>query len=298
VLSGNRHVGSNPTLSANSLTFGSVVGGSGGLQSRRVSLGSPRAGANPATLSSLTLRFGRRRFGWSSVNAASRSARRERGESRNVGTTGAQDKAVPDVDANQAILLPGLTAYQHRATGDIRPRLLDGHFTLLSASGATESVGVDVFRAISPVAVLLVETSAVTVHTRLSARAADAPRVELIQRLAEREHAVAVHRQPLRASARGRRRASGAICRFETRELTTTLSRRTSAYLLACRSASRRSPCGASSREVMASPSRLAPSPANVTCSGVFNNGRLPTRAPFAQTWRSASDRVPVYAVA
>jgi len=58
---------------------------------------------------------------------------------------------------------------------------------LLSTSGAIEGVGLDVFRAISPVAVLLVETSAATVHARLSARAADAPSIELIQRLAERE---------------------------------------------------------------------------------------------------------------
>jgi adenylate kinase len=112
---------------------------------------------------------------------------REASSTDHVVTIGAQDKVVPDVDANQAVLLRGLTAYQRRAASDARLLLLDGHFALLGASGAIESVGLDVFRAISPIAVLLVETSAVTVHARLSARAADAPRIELIQRLAERE---------------------------------------------------------------------------------------------------------------
>ena len=47
MLSGNRHVGSNPTLSANSLTFGSVVGGSGRLQASRHSLRSSRSARIP-----------------------------------------------------------------------------------------------------------------------------------------------------------------------------------------------------------------------------------------------------------
>src|SRR5258705_13818706 len=65
---------------------------------------------------------------------------REASSADHVVTVGTQDKAVPDVDANQAILLRGLAAYQRRTAFDIRPLLLDGHFTLVSASGAIESV--------------------------------------------------------------------------------------------------------------------------------------------------------------
>ena len=104
-----------------------------------------------------------------------------------VVTVGAQDKAVPNVDENQAVLLRGLRAYRDRTPRDGRLLLLDGHFTLLDAQGQVVEVSSDVFKAIAPVAVLLVEANARMVHERLAARATDAPSLEIIERLAERE---------------------------------------------------------------------------------------------------------------
>lgn len=112
---------------------------------------------------------------------------REAAFTDHIVTVGPQDKAVPDVSANQTFLLRGLAEYQRRTSGDTNFLLLDGHFTLLNSTGTIESVSLDVFRAIAPVAVLLVETSAVTVHKRLSLRATDAPSIDVIRRLAERE---------------------------------------------------------------------------------------------------------------
>ena len=48
-------------------------------------------------------------------------------------------------------------------------------------------VPLEVFKAIAPVALLLVEAPSITVHGRLASRAADPPSVETIERLAERE---------------------------------------------------------------------------------------------------------------
>ncbi len=61
-----------------------------------------------------------------------------------VVTTGAQDKAVPDVDRNQAVLLRGLSAY---LAADDRPLLLDGHFTLIDPSGGIVEIPAEVFAA-------------------------------------------------------------------------------------------------------------------------------------------------------
>ena len=117
---------------------------------------------------------------------------REAAAPSHVVTVGPQDKAVPDVAESQAVLLRGLSAYRQRAAGDGRPLLLDGHFTLLNASGDVVDVPTDVFRAIAPVAVLLVEATARTVQERLAARATDAPSLEIIERLAERERQRAI----------------------------------------------------------------------------------------------------------
>ena len=67
-------------------------------------------------------------------------------------------KAVPNVDANQLLLLRGLAVYQARNSG---PLLLDGHFVLLTPDGAIAEIPVTVYEAIAPVAVLLVEADAV-----------------------------------------------------------------------------------------------------------------------------------------
>jgi adenylate kinase len=112
---------------------------------------------------------------------------REAASPGHVVTVGAQDKAVPDVDANQAVLLRGLVAYQARTIRDARPLLLDGHFTLMNQARVIVPVPAAVFAAIGPVAVVLVEADATVVHERLAARAPEAPSVDVIVRLTERE---------------------------------------------------------------------------------------------------------------
>ena len=94
---------------------------------------------------------------------------REAADASHVVTVGAQDKAVPDVDANQAMLLRGLEAYRAR-TGDVGLLLLDGHFALADAGGTPVDVPLAVFRKIGPGAVLLVETDPAMVHRRLAGR--------------------------------------------------------------------------------------------------------------------------------
>lgn len=119
---------------------------------------------------------------------------REAAATDHVVTVGAQDKAVPDVEANQAVLLRGLAAYQDRTADDVWPFLLDGHFTLTNPAGDIVDVPSAVFAAIAPIAVLLVETDAALVQQRLAARALDAPSEGVIARLAvrERERATAI----------------------------------------------------------------------------------------------------------
>jgi len=112
---------------------------------------------------------------------------REAAASTHVVTVGAQDKQVPDVDANQAVILAGLAAFYARTAEDERPLLLDGHCTLLTPTGEIADVPMSVFEAIRPVAVVLVESSSEVVHQRLAARAADAPSASMIQSHADRE---------------------------------------------------------------------------------------------------------------
>lgn len=112
---------------------------------------------------------------------------REAADAGHVVTVGAQDKAVPDVDANQAVLLGGLEAYRTRTGEDVRLLLLDGHFSLMDAGGALVNVPLAVFREIGPGAVLLVETDPAMVYQRLAVRAVDAPSSETIARMGARE---------------------------------------------------------------------------------------------------------------
>jgi adenylate kinase len=100
-------------------------------------------------------------------------------------TVGVGDKAVPDVDANQALLLRGLDLY--RARIGVGPILLDGHFSLLDPSGAVVGIPMAVYHAISPAAVLLVEADAQTVHDRLMRRDGAAAPLGTVSLLASRE---------------------------------------------------------------------------------------------------------------
>ena len=97
-------------------------------------------------------------------------------------------KAVPNVDANQQLLIRGLAVYRARNAG---PLLLDGHFMLRTPDGAIAEIPVAVYQAIAPVAVLLVETDAVTIHSRLMERDKEAVPVAIITELARRERAQA-----------------------------------------------------------------------------------------------------------
>ena len=114
---------------------------------------------------------------------------REAASADHVVTVGAQGKMVPDVDANQAVLLRGLSAFQARTSDDPRPLLLDGHFTLMNPEGEIVEVPAKVFAVIAPVAVLLVEADAAVVHRRLAERAPEAPSADVIAALAARERA-------------------------------------------------------------------------------------------------------------
>jgi adenylate kinase len=69
-------------------------------------------------------------------------------------TVGIDNKAVPDVNANQALLLQGLTMYRRRVSG---PIVLDGHFSLLEPSGSVVAIPLAIYLALAPIAVVLVE---------------------------------------------------------------------------------------------------------------------------------------------
>jgi adenylate kinase len=95
-------------------------------------------------------------------------------------------KAVPDVDANQELLLRGLAMHRAASTA---PLLLDGHFVLLKPDGTIAEIPVTVYETIAPVAVLLVEADPVTIHSRLLKRDKTAPPVTTIADLATQERA-------------------------------------------------------------------------------------------------------------
>jgi adenylate kinase len=102
-------------------------------------------------------------------------------------TVGIGGKAVPDLDANQVLLLRGLGLYRARIGPG--PVLLDGHFVLLDATGAIAEIPLVVYEAIAPVAVLLVEADAGTIHGRLLERDCQAPAVATLAELMVRERA-------------------------------------------------------------------------------------------------------------
>jgi adenylate kinase len=76
------------------------------------------------------------------------------------------DKRVIDIDENQIALASAVMRYNRRG---IR-LLLDGHFVLLDANGSPSKLGVDVFKALSLSLVLLLESSAALISSRIFAR--------------------------------------------------------------------------------------------------------------------------------
>jgi adenylate kinase len=102
-------------------------------------------------------------------------------------TIGAGKKAVPNVDANQALLLQGLELFRTRLGTSASLVLLDGHFSLIDGAGQVVAIPLEVFSAIAPIAVILVEASGLTVRERLIARDAEAPPLDTIAALATRE---------------------------------------------------------------------------------------------------------------
>jgi adenylate kinase len=116
---------------------------------------------------------------------------RENAGATHTVTVGFGDKAVPDVGANQLLLLRGLDLYRRR----VGPRLvlLDGHFVLLGANGTIAEIPLAVYRTIGPQAVVLVEAEAAMVRARLVARDGEAPPVATLAELAARERLHAEH---------------------------------------------------------------------------------------------------------
>lgn len=112
---------------------------------------------------------------------------RENATSPDRVTVGIRGKAVPDVNANQALLLRGLRLYRARIGPG--PVLLDGHFVLLDATGVIVEIPLAVYEAIAPVAVLLVEADAGTIQRRLLERDREAPPVATLAELMVRERA-------------------------------------------------------------------------------------------------------------
>jgi adenylate kinase len=108
-----------------------------------------------------------------------------------VVTVGAGNKAVPDVESNQELLLRGLASFRARI-GATQPLLLDGHFCLVDASGNLTEISLDVFTAMSPTAVLLITAEPETVHARLVQRDSASPPLDVIAQLSKREEARAV----------------------------------------------------------------------------------------------------------
>lgn len=103
-------------------------------------------------------------------------------------TTGIGNKAVGDVNANQALLLQGLARYRRRASG---PIVLDGHFCLMEPGGDVVVIPTTVYVAIAPIAVALIESDLRIVHSRLLQRDGAAPSLEIISSLSSCERAQA-----------------------------------------------------------------------------------------------------------
>ena len=101
-------------------------------------------------------------------------------------TTGIRSKAVPDVNANQELLLRGLALYRGHTSG---PILLDGHFSLMEPGGTIVDIPQTVYVAIAPIALVLVEVDPLVVHSRLTGRDGTAPPLETIASLCQHERA-------------------------------------------------------------------------------------------------------------
>lgn len=110
---------------------------------------------------------------------------------RQVITVSAGSKAVRDIDWNQALLLQGLASLRERISG---PLVVDGHLCLMNGRGEITEITVEVFKAIKPAAMLLVNADPVIVHARLLARGGEVLSLDVVRTLAAREaaHAAAV----------------------------------------------------------------------------------------------------------
>lgn len=95
---------------------------------------------------------------WVSAGAALRSV---------MGTQQRQEKIVADVEGNQEAIARALAS---TLGGIEKPVLLDGHFVLWKGSNHVEKVPVDYFRALRPVALLIVDTPVGDIKFRLKIR--------------------------------------------------------------------------------------------------------------------------------
>lgn len=98
----------------------------------------------------------------------------------------ASNKTVADVNANQEFLLQGLQRYQCSFHG---PIVLDGHFSLLNASGVAVAIPISVYEVIAPIAIVLVESDCGVILSRLLERDSAAPPLATISSLSETERA-------------------------------------------------------------------------------------------------------------
>lgn len=94
------------------------------------------------------------------------------------------DKAVNDVQGNQKRLLLALAELRRSK----QPILLDGHFCLLDSRGGIARIPLEVFAAIEPAAILLVEAPVDVVQLRLEQRDGRSYDPALLTDLARQEH--------------------------------------------------------------------------------------------------------------
>jgi adenylate kinase len=106
------------------------------------------------------------------------------------GTPACIEKAVNNVPENQRRLLNALDARRATCT----TLLLDGHFCLLNRDGEVQDISIEVFRTISPSAIVLVEDDPLVIQRRLQSRDGTSYTVQLISEFGRREldHATAV----------------------------------------------------------------------------------------------------------
>ena len=78
-----------------------------------------------------------------------------------------QEKAVTNVEGNQRAIFRALAS---TLAGIEKPVLLDAHFVLWSGSNRVERIPIDYFRALNPVALLIVDTPIGDIKSRLKIR--------------------------------------------------------------------------------------------------------------------------------